>query len=358
MSMTPMAKDALASALSESNRLFGKLAWIMETSKKKELSLEDNEQLKNLGKEIFLFEEQYHRKSYGNDLLILSPITHTLSLLVKSLLIGKGPGSLMFTLSLAFLPVNKEGDETKLVGEALTTYAKRLTGLFTASFFSGIDQSHREFLELLVLVYLGVSFSIGQLALGVEKEDALEEASDEIKQRVELTKDIATLYASLFMQCLMQQQLIETCMGNTLEKPYGMELKTSLEQSMQAVLEFVFLGCFIQGLYAKDQRKAESMFKELIGQMKERVGVFEAFIGENPLNPLPAVTEIRFTLAAEDMDSFIEALNGLITSLGIDERIFYKDLEDLQKLVQTCAFIISAEELRKATTHTTGSVQV
>src|SRR5688500_10792842 len=104
--MTPIAFEALSSAIKESKRLFGKLQVYMEKIKKEELSPREKEQLKALGEEIFLFEEQHHRKSFSDDLLILSPLSHTLSMLVRSLLLGKGVGSMMFTLAIAFLEEN------------------------------------------------------------------------------------------------------------------------------------------------------------------------------------------------------------------------------------------------------------
>lgn len=357
--MTPMAKDALTIAIHEGNRLFEKLMVYSETIKKKELTPKEKEQLKTLGKEIFLFEEQLHRKSYGEDLLILSPIAHTLSILAKSMLLDKGTGSLAFSLELAFLPTGEEGKGTKLVGEAIEMAAKKLTNLFIVSFFPGIEKSEKEFFENLILVYLTLSFSIGQLALGVEKEGALEEASDEIKKRVELTKEIATIYTTLFMQCLMQQQFVEVALSEReFAKPYGMAIEMPVIKIMGSILEFIFLGSFIQGLYAQDKQRAAVLFKGLFGQLKQRAEVFEHFMLESLQKNASSVTEIGFSLQSEEVENFIEALNGLAVSLGIEERALYKDLEELQKLVQVMAFIISSEELRKADKKITGTVHV
>lgn len=360
--MTPMAHDALTRAIKEGNRLFGSLREYLEKLRNGELSKKEREDLHALSEEIFLFEEQLHRKSYGDDLLILSPMAHTLSNLVKAMMLGKGLGCVMLSLSTALMPANGEGKGTKLLGSALEHYAKKLVALFDSVFFKGLEKSKKDFFENMALVYLGASFSLGVLALGVEKK-GFEEASEEIKKRVQLTKEIAMVYASLFLQMVIKQGFVEVCInGNNLKQPYGIDLGIRPEAVISACLEFSFLSCFIQGISSQDRRKGEYLFKQLLGSLKERAAVFERFATESladvdsPINA--TVTELKFSLESADLNLFIEALNGLIAALGIDEEAFYSDLEDLHQLIQSLAFIISVEELRDATAKHTGAVQV
>jgi len=312
--MTPMVRDQLTILINEGTRLMGRL----------------KEDPKRYAKQVFLYESQMHHKSYGDELLILSPIAKTLSLITKAQLLEGALGGMMLTLSIAFLKANGPGKETKLVGEALEKYARELTKLFKKS---------DEFAENLTLLFLGASFALGALALGVEKEGAMDEASDAVKRRVELSQEIAKVYAPLFVRFFLGQKPIETIGG---------------DKALSAALEFAFLGCFIQGT------KEKSLFNALLPLLQERASLFQDFAAREEVPRLigAAVSEIRLALEEEDRDLFIEALDNFVVSLGVDKGAFYKDLDDLHTLVSALAFMISPEKLREVTKEHTRSVQV
>lgn len=368
--MTPVNRDQLFKAIREGEILFKRLNYFTGRMKKGSLEEKEKEALQALVKEISLYEEQLLRKSYGEELLILGPLAKTLSSLANSLLLDRGTRALGFTLSIVFLETGEEGKGTELVGASIRRFAKELSSLFLPVFFPGITEGGKKLFENMALLYLSVSSSLGILALGVEREGALEEASEEVKKRVERAKEVALLYTSLFLQAALQQRFIELCLAeDELRKPYGSEIEGTIGKNVSGVLEFAFLGSFIKGCVAKDKRKGEYLFKALVQHLKERAAFFESFMKEALLlrqemevetlhAVAAAVTEMKLSVESEECSRFIESLEGLLESLGVDAKGFDQDLKEMDRLIQFLAFTISKEELNKIGAIHTGMVSV
>lgn len=368
--MTPMSRDALFKAIKEGEVLFQKLNYFTGRMKEGTLNEQEKEGLKALVKEITLYEEQLLRKSYGEDLLILTPLAKTLSMLANSMLLDRGPRSIGFTLAVAFLETGEEGKGTELTGPSLKSYSKALTDILVPVFFPGMTEGGKKLFANMVLLYIALSQSLGILALGVEREGAFEQAADEIKKRVEKAKEVALVYTSLFIQAAMQQHFIELCFNEEgTEKTYGSAIEGGAAGNVSAVLEFAFLSSFIQGSLSTDKKKGEYLFKALVPHLKERASAFESFMKgalyqregneEGSLNGVAAaVTELRLSVQTEEWSQFIESLQGFLEALGIDKKGFEIDLQDLRRLIQFLAFAISKEELAALAAIQTGMVSV
>ncbi|CRX37759.1 hypothetical protein ELAC_0398 [Estrella lausannensis] len=368
--MTPMSRDALFKAIKEGETLFQRLNYFTGRMKEGFLSEKESEGLKALVKEITLYEEQLLRKSYGEDFLILTPLAKTLSVLANSMLLDRGPRSVGFTLAIAFLETGEEGKGTQLTGPSLKCYAKALTDLLVPVFFPGITEGGKKLFDNMALLYIALSQSLGILALGVEREGALDQAADVVKKKVEKAKEVALVYTSLFIQAAMQQRFIDLCFaGEEGERTYGSAVEGGAAGNVAAVLEFAFLSSFIQGSLSTDRKKGEYLFKALVPHLKERAAAFESLMKgvlyqreentEISLNGVAvAVTELRLAVEKEEWNQFMESLQGFLEALGVDKKGFEIDLHDLRRLIQFLAFAISKEELANLAAIHTGMVTV
>jgi len=291
------------------------------------------EDLDQISRQIEQLKGQYHSTSRGSELGIVGDTIDTLSMVTSSLLVGYGPASVLWMLSLG-MPDKKESS-------SFQNTADRIGESLAEDLNAGKKGMLKGLMQLVMMLGSGMVLGIADKGLGYgPRLDKSEE------------NKLNLMGLELAAKMLLHSQVVQNI-------SHAMAAQTTSDPKAQSLMENgITLAIASLSLLALENRPgfAETLFETLNQEISNALDKVETGLEEKndpELKPLKVyLQQAKIALENHDFTGFKEAYTGVLDAENISSEHLKKEIEEVYQLGKQFmqAVAISPEETNRITT--------